>query len=52
MLNLHKNFTRMGNDFWNNTEEFPNDNSEKSNKRVYTFETIKSIIKILENGLN
>lgn len=29
------------NDFWNNDKEFPNDNSEKSNLRLFAFETAK-----------
>ena len=28
-------------DFWNNDNEFPNDNSEKSNLRLFAFETAK-----------
>jgi hypothetical protein len=28
-------------DFWNNNEEFPNDNSKKSNMRLFAFETAK-----------
>ena len=28
-------------DFWNNNNEFPNDNSEKSNMRLFAFETAK-----------
>jgi len=29
------------NDFWNNNNEFPNDGSEKSNLRLFAFETAK-----------
>ncbi len=32
--------------FWNNTDEFPNDNSIKSNLRVLAFETCKKWIEI------
>ncbi len=31
-------------DFWNNNAEFPNDNSEKSKKRLATFNKIKSYL--------
>jgi len=33
------------NDFWNNDNEFPDDGSEKSNLRIFAFETIKSGLK-------
>jgi len=35
-------------DFWNNTKEFPNDNSEKSNLRLMAFETAKKWFEIVE----
>jgi hypothetical protein len=28
-------------DFWNNRKEFPNDGSEKSNMRLFAYETAK-----------
>lgn len=34
------------NDFWNNTKEFPNDGSLKSNLRVLAFETCKKWIEL------
>ena len=34
-------------DFWNNTSEFPNDNSEKSQLRLFAFETAKQWFKII-----
>ena len=35
-------------DFWNNENEFPNDNSEKSNLRLFAFETAKRWFEIIE----
>jgi hypothetical protein len=37
------------NDFWNNDNEFPNDNSEKSNLRLFAFETAKRWFNIITN---
>ena len=36
------------NDFWNNDNEFPNDNSEKSNLRIFAFETGKKWFETIE----
>jgi hypothetical protein len=36
------------NDFWNNPGEFPNDGSEKSNLRLFAFETAKKWFEIIE----
>ena len=33
-------------DFWNNNNEFPNDDSEESNKRLKLFHLMKDIIKL------
>ena len=40
-------------DFWNNRNEFPNDNSEKSNLRLFAFETAKKWFEVIEksNGI-
>ena len=35
-------------DFWNNDNEFPNDNSEKSNLRLFAFETAKTWFEIIK----
>ena len=35
------------NDFWNNNNEFPNDNSESSNLRLMAFETAKKWLEIV-----
>ena len=35
-------------DFWNNTSEFPNDNSEKSQLRLFAFETAKQWFNIVK----
>ena len=34
-------------DFWNNNDEFPNDGSEKSNLRMFAFETAKKWFEIV-----
>jgi hypothetical protein len=34
-------------DFWNNDNEFPNDNSETSNLRLFAFETAKKWFEII-----
>lgn len=39
------------NDFWNNNDEFPNDNSLKSNSRIFGFETGKKWIAINRENL-
>jgi hypothetical protein len=36
------------NDFWNNTNEFPNNNSEKSNLRLFAYETAKKWFEIVK----
>jgi len=33
------------NNFWNNDREFPNDGSEKSNKRLYAFNVMRRLIR-------
>jgi hypothetical protein len=33
--------------FWNNDNEFPNDGSEKSNLRLFAFETAKKWFEII-----
>ncbi len=35
-------------DFWNNNSEFPNNNSEKSNLRLFAFETAKKWFNIIQ----
>lgn len=35
-------------DFWNNDNEFPNDGSEKSNLRLFAFETAKRWFEVIE----
>jgi hypothetical protein len=35
-------------DFWNNNNEFPNDNSEKSNLRLFAFETAKKWFDLID----
>ena len=35
-------------DFWNNPNEFPNDNSEKSNLRLFAFETAKKWFDVID----
>jgi hypothetical protein len=37
-------------DFWNNNNEFPNDNSFKSNSRLMAFETAKKWFEIIEKS--
>lgn len=37
-------------DFWNNDNEFPNNNSEKSNMRLMAFETAKKWFEIIEKS--
>jgi uncharacterized protein YjbI with pentapeptide repeats len=34
-------------DFWNNKDEFPNDNSEKSNLRLFAYETCKKYFTVV-----
>lgn len=35
-------------DFWNNDNEFPNNNSEKSNMRLFAFETAKRWFELIK----
>ena len=37
-------------DFWNNENEFPNNGSEKSNLRLFAYETAKKWLEIVENN--
>jgi uncharacterized protein YjbI with pentapeptide repeats len=39
-------------DFWNNTSEFPNDGSLKSNCRLMAFEAAKKWLELAENNIN
>jgi len=45
-----RTLTEWESDFWNNTSEFPNDNSLKSNLRVMAFETAKKWFDLIENS--
>lgn len=36
-------------DFWNNDKEFPNDGSEKSNLRLFAYETAKRWFEIIKD---
>ena len=36
--------------FWNNSNEFPNDNSVKSNLRMMAFETAKKWFEVIEKS--
>jgi hypothetical protein len=38
--------TEWNENFWNNYNEFPNDNSEKSNSRLFAFETAKKWLEL------
>ena len=44
----NRTLEEWNNDFWNNPNEFPNDNSEKSNLRMMAFETAKKWFEIVE----
>ena len=43
-----RKLSEWGKDFWNNDNEFPNDNSEKSNLRLFAFETAKRWFEIIK----
>ena len=44
----NRKLTDWENDFWNNNDEFPNDNSVKSNLRLMAFNTAKAWFDIIE----
>ena len=45
----NRSIAEWENDFWNNNDEFPNDNSLKSNLRLMAFNTAKEWLKLVEN---
>jgi hypothetical protein len=45
-----RNLQEWEEDFWNNNIEFPNDNSPKSNQRLFAFETAKKWLELISNN--
>ena len=45
---LTRKLSEWESDFWNNDNEFPNDNSEKSNLRLFAFETAKKWFLVID----
>jgi hypothetical protein len=44
----NRSLEEWDNNFWNNNEEFPNDNSLKSTLRLMAFETAKKWFELIE----